>query len=354
MGINISHNLNSANSYQSTLAKIGNSISEAIAKVAQIALSIIYFPTRYFGSKTWHAAVVDGKITILKNPGYHTTLEAISRDKLCSSVPYAAACVSAHCKKNSWIEPFGLSQVSPRDLNIDRTHLPDSLIEKEDCFFDTDIGLKVDIMKNNTTGEVIVVYGAFSSSNSELSTWIDKKGMLAAQGSAVGSTLLGLSSELFDKALLLQKEITKALPDTKITLAGHSLGGALAQYVGLHTATQAICFNSFPLGAGLQQDIGREKLFNADRYVTHISCQTDWASDNQFGAAIIDTVCCSIGITTPGNFGRRLAIPSAYTGTHDTHDYIFGSIMKHLGYNTRTTSQELSPDDRALAMRSFF
>jgi len=216
----------------STLQAIGHSLYRIAATITQISLSIIIFPLRYIGSKTWFLSFDNGRIQFRKTTGYHTTMEKISRDKLCNALRYAAACNMAHSKYTPWMEPFGFTRIAPKDLNLDRTKLPNSLIAKDDCFFDKKTGLKVDLMKNNTTNEVIVTYGAFTSTNSELNYWHQKKIMLLHQGLSVISTFFGTNSQLFDRALLLQNAIAKAMPDKKITITGHSQGGALAQYVG--------------------------------------------------------------------------------------------------------------------------
>jgi hypothetical protein len=48
-----------------------------------------------------------------------------------------------------------------------------------------------------------------------------------------------------------------------------------------------------------------------------------------------------IGIKTPGFFGKRFTIPSAYTKRHEIHTYFLGSAFQHLGLDKRTKSSEL-------------
>ncbi len=74
-------------------------------------------------------------------------------------------------------------------------------------------------------------------------------------------------------------------PDQRFTLrvCGHSMGGAIASYVGAKNELPFTTFNGMALGSGLLQDIGEEKLQSADNLGGRYVVQRDWVADRMGG-----------------------------------------------------------------------
>jgi len=94
------------------------------------------------------------------------------------------------------------------------------------------------------------------------------------------------------------------------------------------------------LGAGLQYDIGTSALNCADEFITHISAKGDFVSD-LYKVHFVDFILQMALLRSPGNFGKRFTIPTAYKKSIETHEYPFGSLMKFLGKDIRTRPKDL-------------
>ena len=120
---------------------------------------------------------------------------------------------------------------------------------------------------------------------------------------------------------------------------GQSRGGGYAQYIALKNKQQAICFNSVPMGAGLQAEIPTEILNKAERYCTHLCVEGDLYNDNPY-LSPFDRALSTLGVRTPGSFGHCYSIPTAYKSSGDTHSYVLGSLFSYLGYDKRCKMSE--------------
>ena len=323
-------------------------VTNVIHKTTDIFVSVISFPTRYFGSKSWGIALLKGRLKIYKKEGYHHNLTPISQQEARHYVRYAAATAAIPKNDEAWTIPFGYALLSPKTLPLQQPKLPSGIQTTDEYFFDRSSGLKVSLFRNAKTNETIVCFGAIGSPTHELGPTNENFWLIRWQYIQMFASSLGAKMSIFDEAAQLCSAIKSAIPEGHIKLVGMCMGGALAQYAGLQTATETLCFNSLSIGAGLQQAIGDEKLALADRYITHISCKKDWASGEHTILTLIDRIFCAIGVRTPGNFGRHYSIPSAsaYKTAKQIHDYLFGSIVSYLGYHYRTLPCEMSPTDR--------
>lgn len=159
-------------------------------------------------------------------------------------------------------------------------------------------------------------------------------------------TALGAKSEHFEKLEELYRGLKK-LPKFRakpVKLVGQSRGGSYAQYIALKTKGQAVCINAFPIGAGLQSELPETSLAKAKKYCTHLVVESDPYNDNGVLRAI-DSVLSTVGVKTPGSFGRTFSIPTAYTSATQTHTFALGSLFKYLGYDIRTSMEEYAEQE---------
>jgi hypothetical protein len=164
-------------------------------------------------------------------------------------------------------------------------------------------------------------------------------------------TVLGGEDASYDnlEKIFTQLQKNPKFQGIKWRFAGQSLGGAYAQYLALRTKQRAICFNSFPIGAGLQAKIPAETLNRAQQYCTHFVVEKDPFNNNCL-TTTVDRALSAMGVRTPGSFGRCLTIPSAYKNFEHTHNYVLGSLCNYLGYDKRmeledyVAKQNITPD----------
>ena len=71
----------------------------------------------------------------------------------------------------------------------------------------------------------------------------------------------------------------------KLTLTGHSLGGALAEYASLRNRVPCIVFNPKRPDWAARAKIGANRLAEAHKYCTEVSVQGDWVSDTHLAKA---------------------------------------------------------------------
>jgi len=308
--------------------------------------------SRYIGSKTQSlpAMIVHpllGRLNHLTAPiaGYHKTMRPLEPEEATAYIRPISVAVTSWGNDTSWIEPLQLRRIAPNELGLEDAlkQISGSIEAKETCIFDSQSLLKAIIVEDLTCDTLFIAFGAMRSSFSELNlTEAGKKEIAKRQQWDIAQELLGYRSELFAEAekVFLTIAACPRLEDKKLHLVGQCLGGGLAQYVALKQCVSATCLNTLALGAGLQQAIGDKKLMRADSYVTHISAKDDYISDTKH-VWIADSTLSCMGVRTPGNFGRRFVIPSAYTNMYETHDYFLGSVMQHIGYTVRTKPGEL-------------
>ncbi|MBA2368873.1 MAG: hypothetical protein H0V82_07620 [Candidatus Protochlamydia sp.] len=350
IGINVNFNA-PAIFVSSVPSNLALKIKTIIIEIFKNLINAATFPLRYLGSKTWSfpGAILNLPLNMIKGrpvfnneTGYHfETEKELSPDELRPFLKYAAVSAASFATDSKWLqnlEGLEFHQLMPRDIDI--AALPPGIEIIENCLFDPTTGLKIVIVKNEH--ELVIAFGARGSTTSALQNEMQIKEIRKNQAFSGAGNFFGGRPSLYSHAADAIKIIKNSnlAEGRKISLTGQSLGGSLAEYTALRLKIPAICFNSFPLGVGLQSELGVESLAQADEFVTHISAQNDIYSDNVMTRAI-DRIVNLFGLKTPGNYGRRYSIPSAYPDNARTHNYVLGNIMHHLNYDTRCLPKDV-------------
>lgn len=91
---------------------------------------------------------------------------------------------------------------------------------------------------------------------------------------------IGGLPKMHSQALDLAKTIKEKLEAKNITfeLTGHSMGGGVANYVGLKLNLPSVCYNAAALGRACFNDIGKANLENLQKQ-THIRLKGDFATN---------------------------------------------------------------------------
>ena len=103
--------------------------------------------------------------------------------------------------------------------------------ERANTFQDIPSGLYVVAFRNTATKQVIIAFRGTQAIDVAGDDWADAA-MINAKVTAQ-----------FEKAMEYYQEWKRQVPDAKILLTGHSLGGALAAYVSMCTGERAIAIN---------------------------------------------------------------------------------------------------------------
>lgn len=202
-------------------------------------------------------------------------------------------------------------------------------------------GIKISVLENDSS-EIIIAFGAKHSAKRVFGE--DHAGYQQfekAQSRSIAQNLAGFLPESHIKSKQIIEHLL-SLPyfkNKKITLTGTCFGASLAQYTGLKLGIKAVCFNSLQLGQAAQQDIGYEKLAQADFWIEHVNARKDFLNDSRL-YNLANHSLSFIGIKTPGNFGRQYCIPSAYKDSSKSHVFIMGSFIKYLGFNERSVPKD--------------
>ena len=339
----------------------------AITKIKGIAEGIfqsiqkvVSYPLYYLGSKTWSLpgavarffiaaskALFEGQPfrweDIFEEPkGYHRFFDKVlTREEVKPFLKYGCMAAAVHSNKSSWMAPFGYTMISPEKIEAEMDGTPKNLKTNTSCFYNPVTGLKVGLYEKGNN--ILVGFGALDSSSTEEPDDERKEEMKNLFLKTGTLNLLGGRPEIFEQA---NRFVTKlrALPAFKgknIEICGQSIGGSIASYVALKQKLKAVCMNTLPLGAGLQCSIESEDLAEADEYITHVIVKGDIAADLPKIVGVVDSIASFIGLKTPGNFGQKMYVPSAYGHFLDAHNYFLGSLMVHAGFDKRTKSQEI-------------
>lgn len=355
---------------KSKISAIDEKVYKAVVKTFKFLKKLILFPTRYIGGKDFSLSglvlrlpksIILYLLSKDKRPenalfgsGYHRAFEkTLTPKEGLQFVKYASVSNAQHRCDKFWINSVGLEFYDIQKGNFDLKALPGNIEINKDCFCDVDTGLKATISYN--ANEVIVSFGAVDSfghlhyDNENLSD-VEKdlrtKKSKMTQYKAAAKNILGVKPKHYRQADALF-QLIKNHPDLQgkdISLTGQCYGGSIAEYIAIKNKVPAVCFNTLQMGAGLQEELGNKRLSHADEFVTHVSVTTDVISDNRY-LVIFDRFLSLIGIRTPGNFGKHYTIPTAYGNQSDTHQFMMGSLMKHLGYDIKSGPDVLQKDD---------
>jgi hypothetical protein len=317
------------------------------------------FPMRFVGAKDWSVVGVCARAVsaaarriftgrgpenlsdYLFGTGYQRRATTLKAEQTKSFLPYASACAAVQVGEHRWVTPFGYEVISADLLG------EPEVSEHRPYFFDPETGLKALVLRKGN--EVVISFGAFNSHKDIVESSEERKISWKHRYGAFGSCL-GFKPEIYGKAVQWVKRVmeSRTLEGTKVVLSGSCFGGSIAQYSALKLGLQGVCFNSFPIGPGLQHDIGTERLAEAESYVQLLSCQKDFVSDHRFLGGLDRLSLSSMGVKTAGNFGQRNQIPSPYKDGGENHRYFLGAMFHQLNGNIRTKPWELDSDDPLL------
>ena len=105
--------------------------------------------------------------------------------------------------------------------------------------------------------------------------------MYGAQLSASVQQFLGVGGvpEIYTQALKLAEFLNRQLKSEgkNLDLSGHSMGGGIANYVGLKLDLPSVCFNAAALGRACLEDIGNVSMEVLNKQ-THIRVENDFAT----------------------------------------------------------------------------
>lgn len=87
----------------------------------------------------------------------------------------------------------------------------------------------------------------------------------------------------FEQAVQLTAEIQQAViaKEAHLTLVGHSLGGGIANYVGLKLGIESVCFNPAGMGKACLADLDNDITPERVNQQTHLVIEDDLASDSK-------------------------------------------------------------------------
>lgn len=255
-------------------------------------------------------------------------------EKVAEYTPYVLASYATHRGKKSWFEgmpSLDFVELSTKSLFVSED-LADIEVSRDYCFLDKKTGLKVALVKHDD--EIILSFGTLNTGEAELVVAEDKDAFLAQQKKAIGKELLGGTPEVYTRAVHLVEALEEQgfFSGKQIVVTGQCFGASIAQYVSLKKEIKGVCFNSLPLGAGLQADIAPEVLERAKDFLTVFSVEGDYASDSWL-YNMGKRICDAVGLCVPSNFGHRVSIPSGYKSAGNTHIHVLGSMMHYLGYD---------------------
>lgn len=364
MGLPIIENRSTLNTFLIPQNQCVESRVSAAIRASIAWLKIIFtFPFRYLGSKTWSIPGVilrapwlvfkriftkvdlSLKEELFGNGQYHYFFEkTIKSDELKPYLPYAAATNFVYHENPKYLLP-GWAPIRSEILNI-RDEDP---LFKQEAYPNPISGFKASLLGKGD--ELVICFAPLEKRpRDDRSRWQRISAFVRGffGGNKPIKNIVGLMSGFkpaaFEQADTFVGRIQN-LPefkDKKITLAGLCYGGIFASYVGIKRGIRTVCLNSLPLGVGLQHQISSDRLSRAGEYVTHICAKGDWVSDSP-GQAILDLIINRLGFRTPGLFGRKFLVPTAYPKSRSaTHGNPVGSILKHLGYNEEIELKDIS------------
>jgi hypothetical protein len=140
----------------------------------------------------------------------------------------------------------------------------------------------------------------------------------------------------FDRALDLIEALEAQCPECNITVTGSSLGGAVAQYVGLMKSYKTYIFNSLQISGASLKNVQQHNpiaLANAEKLVNVISIEGEWISDKD---SYLNTA-----LSRPKTYlGDEFIIPrSKKHSIQHTTDAILASLKKMLESSETATAQ---------------
>lgn len=338
---------------------VARKIGKIVLLIKRILNKTFYVCAAHFGSKTWsipgmiyrlpgaifkrihgHHSRQTFSEELFGTPSYHYRPQRqLSSNEAATIVKYAAAATVCHACDDRFVKSE-YTLLKPQKLSITEKDI--SITPRENCYFDEESGLKIVLMEK--CDEIVFGFGALRSCSSEVK---DAKGIKKLNNkiyAAAINNIIGTVPKIYFKALEIFKVLKQApyLSGKKITLTGQCFGGSIASFIALSEKQQAYCFNSVPLGVGLQKALGNNKLSEAKKYITHISVKNDYITDFP-GMYIFNFLLNFVGIRTAGNFGNAYVIPSAFKllDHFRTHSFVMASFMNYIMQDSWATLEAL-------------
>lgn len=315
---------------------------------------LLIFPLRFIGFRAY------------QNPPNRENLSSNDAKKY---LRYMGLCAASWLCKFNFSAPFQLNTLNPTSLIHRWNSRPSSAVTDAHCFYDSQSGLKM-IMATSSHDEILIAFGSFRNilSDKKISKLETlrrlifgkpnfEESLFVGQMNAVCGNLPGFRPSIYNAAdeLISYLRTTPEFRSKKIILTGHCLGGAVASYVALRQGIPAICFNSLPLGAGLQTAITDANLRLNSHHVTHISSTGDYLSDNSNPfLRMLNKILTFVGVRMPANFGKRYFIPRFYANDYDNHAFTLASMMKHIGYSNEHNPEKMPDSDLAICSRPHY
>lgn len=318
-------------------------------------------PTRYFGAKDWSMPGAAGRLAqgvvaycrhktpiskdkIFPNhPSYsHKIKQELTKDTLTPFLPHIFAARAVDCHNaEDWTVPLGYHSVMPSEAVISAESFELQMgrsADDEYFLFDPATRLKIAIFQkydeSGKTNKFIISFGSLGARYNETA---ERAGDVMTRALHATGNILGGETKLYKKADRFVEALLKtpAFEGAEVELAGLSLGGSLASYIGLKQGLPAVCLNSLTLGAGLQKKIGKDRLKDADKLITHIVVKGDrYFADQHPVSKFFDKAAGRCGFRTPGNFGKKLYMPNVneQKGPSAAHKFPYYCAMSLMDY----------------------
>ncbi len=148
----------------------------------------------------------------------------------------------------------------------------------------------------------------------------------------------------YRQAEQLIAQITLHLPPgATLELTGHSLGGGIANYVGLKHDLPSTCFNAAALGKGCLEDLGDIPRDRLEKQL-HLRIKSDWMSSARV-LKKIQTLSSSLIPYAPRQVGKVYTLPNKHAGSLDFRDQHVSAAFRDFYEPKKTTNIPfMSPD----------
>lgn len=168
----------------------------------------------------------------------------------------------------TYIGPRVLREILKQDAALERNIDPVS-----HGFRDVKTGLYCELRQTNTDMDKPEYVLCFPGTGAAA---MDRKQWSTNINQAIG---MGEVPPAYQQAADLAKLIKTALEKTgaKLTVGGHSMGGGIANYVGLKHDISSVCYNAAPLGGACLRDLGTIPQDRLEKQL-HIRCKGDQVS----------------------------------------------------------------------------
>lgn len=233
----------------------------------------------------------------------------------------------------TWLAPLGYDHVAPARF---AAVMPEGVQARDFCIFCPETGLKLALFIKGE--QIMITFGALNATASEVPVGERRTYLRGTIWSAI-SNLASRKPIIFDRAvdLIRRLQAHDFCAGREIILTGQSFGGGVSSYVALVTDLKAYCFNSLPLGAWVEAEVGAERRELAARKITQLTVLGDWLSDT--------TVPAVVGLFSRIHVpGRRVYMASAYPRSAiDTHTLLVGSMLCSLGFEDSARPSDILP-----------